>query len=402
VLAHAYKSCRANHGAAGIDSIDFEVIEFNGLERWLANLRQELWDKQYIPDPLLRVWIPKSSGGQRPLGIATIRDRVVQMAVLLVIGPIFEADLLPNQYGFRGGLDAKMAVRRVFWHVKDYGRNEVVDADLSDYFITIPHKPLMKCLARRICDRQVLHIVKQWLDAAVIERQRHGMKRTTEARDSGRGTPQGAVVSPLLSNLYFRRFALAWQQRGIDQKLQAHIVNYADDFVICCKPGNGAKAMEVMRSMMSALGLTVNERKTKLVQLPEGQFDFLGYTFGTRYSQSARATISTRPSKKAVSKLIGRIHDETTRRYNQMEPEEKVEEINRIVRGWCNYFNQGPVFKEYWYIRRYTEKRVRRWLMRRQKRQGTGYRQYSTDYLYGTLGLYKPWVSSSNRSSAKA
>jgi group II intron reverse transcriptase/maturase len=320
--------------------------------------------KQYVPDPLLRVWIPKSSGGQRPLGIATIRDRVVQMAALVVIGPIFEADLLPNQYGFRSGLDAKMAVRRAFWHVRDYGLNEVVDVDLSDYFTTIPHRPLMKCLARRICDRQVLHIVKQWLVAAVVERQRRGAKRTTEARDSGRGTPQGAVVSPLLSNLYFRRFALAWQQRGIDRKLQAHIVNYADDFVICCKPGNGPKAMEAMRRMMSGLGLKVNERKTKLVRMPEGQFDFLGYTFCRRYDQYGRATISTRPSKKAVSKLIGTIHDETTRRYQQMEPGRKVEEINRILRGWCNYFNQGPVFREYWYIRRYTEQRLRRYRSR--------------------------------------
>ncbi len=403
VLAHAYRLCRANRGAAGVDDIDFEAIESGGLERWLGNLRQELRDKRYVPDPLLRVWIPKSSGGRRPLGIATIRDRVAQMAVLLVIGPIFEADLLPNQYGFRSGLDAKMAVRRVFWNVKDYGRNDVVDCDLSDYFTTIPHIPLMRCLARRISDKHVLHVLKQWLVAAVVERQHNGMKQTTEAKYSGRGTPQGAVVSPLLSNLYFRRFVLAWKQRGIDRKLDAHIVNYADDFVICCKPGNGSKAMAIMRSMMSSLGLTVNERKTKLVQLPDGQFDFLGYTFGRHHDQSARPFIGTRPSKKSISKLIGKIHDETAQRWNQSEPKERVEKINRILRGWCNYFNQGPVFREYQYVREYTARRLRRWLMRKHKRRGTGCRQYPDDYLFGTLGLYKPWAQSSvDRSSAKA
>lgn len=402
VLVHAYLSCRAKRGSAGVDNVDFEAIDSGGARRWLGNLQQELRAKTYAPEPLLRVWIPKSSGGQRPLGIPTIADRVVQMAVLLVLGPIFEADLLPNQYGFRSGIDAKMAVRRVFFHLRQGRQTEVIDGDLSDYFTTIPHGPLMKCVSRRICDKQILRVVKQWLEAPAVERRGKTLKRTAEARRGHRGTPQGGVISPLLSNLYFRRFVLAWQMKGIDKKLEASVVNYADDLVICCRPGNGAAAMAVMRGLMDKLGLTVNERKTKLVRLPEGKFDFLGYTFGRHYDQSARPFIGTRPSRKAVSRLIGKVHDETSRRWNQSEPKERVANLNRILRGWCGYFNQGPVFREYVYIRRYTERRFRRWLMQKHKRRGTGYRQYPDEYLYGKLGLYKPQTAKLSRSSAKA
>ena len=169
VIAEAYRRCRANAGAAGVDGEMFEQIEAHGIERWLEKLRKELVAGTYASKPLLRVWIPKSNGGQRPLGIPTVRDRVVQMAVVLVIGPIFEADLLPQQYGFRPGLDAKMAVRRVFWHVTQHRRQEVVDTDLCDYFTSIPHTPLMRSLERRIADGRVLKTIKRWLTAPVVE-----------------------------------------------------------------------------------------------------------------------------------------------------------------------------------------------------------------------------------------
>jgi RNA-directed DNA polymerase len=229
VLLEAYLRCRANAGAAGVDGETFEQIEAGGRERWLETLREELVSGRYVPQPLLRVWIPKSNGGRRPLGIPSICDRVVQMAAVLVIGPIFEVDLLPQQYGFRPGLDAKTALRRVYWHVTQHGRREVVDADLRDYFTSIPHSALMRSLSRRIADGRMLHIIKGWLTAPVVEHIDGRPVRTTEARRTKRGTPQGGVISPLLANCYFRRFLLAWHNHGHRDQLDAHVVNYADD-----------------------------------------------------------------------------------------------------------------------------------------------------------------------------
>jgi group II intron reverse transcriptase/maturase len=253
VLEHAYRRCRVNRGAAGVDGESFSQIEDRGVERWLANLQEELRSKTYTPLPLRRVWIPKRNGGERPLGIPTIRDRVVQMAVVLVLEPIFEADLLPQQYGFRPGMDAKMAVRRVYFHLTQHQRTEVVDADLKDYFETIPHGRLMRCLARRISDGQLLAMIRSWLKAPAEEEKGRQRRRTATARKTGRGTPQGGVVSPLLSNLYFRRFALAWYRFGHARELDAHLVNYADDLVICCRPGMGAEAMARMRHLTLAV-----------------------------------------------------------------------------------------------------------------------------------------------------
>jgi len=200
VLREAWRRCRTNGGAAGADGVRLEDVEAGGVEAWLGNLQQELRTKQYRPQPLLRVWIPKSNGGQRPLGIPTIRDRVVQTAVVLVLGPIFEADLLPEQYGFRENLGAKMALRRVYYNVARENRTEVVDADLSDYFNTIPHGPLMKCVSRRVTDGHLLAVIKMWLQSPVIERKREGDHRTAEAKETNRGTPQGSGISPLLAN----------------------------------------------------------------------------------------------------------------------------------------------------------------------------------------------------------
>ena len=257
VLLEAYRRCRANAGAAGVDGETFERIDARGPEQWLGTLREELVSGHYRPKPLLRVWIPKSNGGQRPLGIPCIRDRVVQMAAVLIIGPIFEADLLPQQYGFRPGLDAKMALRRVYWHVTQHGRREVVDADLRDYFTSIPHSPLMRSLSRRIADGRLLHVIKCWLTAPVVEVIDGRPVQTAEARRTKRGTPQGGVISPLLSNCYFRRFLLAWHNHGHRDQLDAHVVNYADDLVICCRPGNAEAAMTRMAALMARLGLHV-------------------------------------------------------------------------------------------------------------------------------------------------
>ena len=401
VLTEAYARCRANAGAAGVDSETFERIEAQGWERWLGKLREELISGQYAPKPLLRVWIPKSNGGQRPLGIPSIRDRVVQMAAVLVIGPIFEADLLPEQYGFRPGLGAKMALRRVYWHVTQHRRREVVDADLRDYFTSIPHAPLMRSLSRRITDGRLLHIIKCWLTAPVVEVIDGRPVQTTEARRTKRGTPQGGVISPLLANCYFRRFLLAWHSHGHQDALDAHVVNYADDFVICCRPGNAPAAMARMTVLMTRLGLEVNTTKTRIAQLPEEPFDFLGYTVGRLYGMEGRPYIGTRPSRKSVKSLLRRIHERTSSRWNSDEPESTIASINSLIRGWCAYFDQGAVLDTYKLVRKYTERRVRRWLVRRTGQRGTGIAQIPDEYLYRTLGLYNVPVRLSDLSRAK-
>lgn len=400
VLAEAYRRCRVNRGAPGVDGERFEDIEEHR-QAWLAGLQQELREKRYMPRPLLRVWIPKASGGERPLGIPTIRDRVVQMAMLLVIGPIFDVDLLPWQYGFRPGLDAKMALRRIHFGIAERGAREVVDADLSDYFNTIPHGDLMRCVARRICDGTVLAVIRSWLDAAVIERTPRGMCRTTEAKDCRRGTPQGGVISPLLANLYFRRFMLAWYRNGYARRLGAEVVNYADDFVILCPPGGGAAAMEAMQHLMGKLGLTVNPKKTRLVMLPEESFDFLGYTVGRLYGRDGKPFWGTRPSRKAIKRVLRDIHDATTSRWNALDVQTRIEHLNPLLRGWAGYFSQGPVGRTYRLIDKYVARRLRIWMMRRQGRRGTGYRQYSDQFLYETLGLIRLLPARASMPNAK-
>ena len=402
VLWDAYHHCRANDGAPGVDGVSFDQIETQGVWPWLAKLQEELRSKTYRSLPLLRVWIPKSNGGQRPLGIPAIRDRVAQMAALLVIGPIFEADLCREQYGFRPGRSAKMAIQKAYFHVTERGLSEVVDADLSDYFNTIPHGALMRCLGRRVADGHMLSVIKQWLRVPVVEQTEDGERRTTEAADKSRGVPQGGPLSPLMANLYFRRFLLAWKRFGYEYRLQARVVNYADDLVICCRPGKGREAMDVFRSLMTRLGLTVNECKTRLVKVPEESFDFLGYTIGRSYGLYGRSYIGIKPSKKAVHRLRRRIHDETSRRWDCLLPQERIPVINSILRGWCGYFSHGHVLPTYRVMRRYTELRLRRWLMRREKRYGTGYKRYPSAYLYQTLGLYPIPTRRADMLNAKA
>ena len=401
ILQEAYRRCRANRGAPGVDGERFEHIEEHGRSAWLERLRQELTGKRYRPRPLLRVWIPKASGGERPLGIPCIRDRVVQMAVLLVIGPIFDPDLFPWQYGFRTGLDAKMALRRIHFGIADRGAREVVDADLSDYFNTIPHGDLMRCVARRIADGTVLSVIREWLNAPVVERSAQGERRSTEAKDRHRGTPQGGIISPLLATLYFRRFMLAWYQHGYAKRFQAEGVNYADDFVILCRPGQGEHAMGAMRSLMGRLGLTVNEKKTRLVKLPDERFDFLGYTVGRFYGREGRPYWGTCPARKSIKRLIREIHDATTSRWNALDIQSRIDHLNPMIRGWAGYFSQGPVSRIYRLIDRYAARRLRIWLMRRRGKRGTGYRQYSDQFLYETLGLIRLLPTSTDRANAK-
>lgn len=371
ILAFAYERCRANDGAPGVDGQTFEDIEASGRDRWLSELAQELRSKTYRPSAVRRKWIPKADGKLRPLGIPTLRDRVVQMAFVLVVEPILDQDLQPEQHAYRAGHDTHQAVREVQdW--LDRGHTEVVDADLSGYFDTIPHHELMKCLARRISDRHVLHLVKMWLEAAVEETNERGqVVRTTRNKDEGRGTPQGGVASPLLANLYMRRFVLGWKTGGHDRRLEAHIVNYADDFVICCRPGRAEEAMSVMRAMMGKLRLTVNEKKTRLCSLPEQTFRFLGFQFGPQVSwKTGRRYLTPSPSRSKVLAICRKISQATSGRTEWRTTEEEVERLNRLLSGWANYFRIGYVTRAWQIVQQHACRRLRRWLRRKMKTRG--------------------------------
>lgn len=402
ILEFAYRLSRSKKGKSGIDGVTFEKIESEGAEAWLGKLTQELQQRTYKADPLRRVWLDKPDGTQRPLGIPTIRDRVVMTAAVLVLAPIFEPDLQPEQYAYRKGRNAHDAVKHV-QNLVSTGHTEVVDADLSGYFDSIPHAELMTSLARRISDRHVLALIKQWLVAPVEEIDKRGRRhRTTRAKDEKRGAPQGSPISPFLSSLYMRRFLLGWKTLGHDRRLKAHIVNFADDFVICCR-GTGAEAMVTMRSMMERLKLKVNEQKTGLRFLPEETVDFMGYTIGRCYStQTGRAYIGTRPSKKSIRRLTTKISELTDRRRSLLDVEVVVGQLNRLLTGWSQYFSLGPIGKSYRAVDAHTVRRLRQWLRGKHKVRGAGIKRYPYEFLYGSLGLIQLTKKPRNLPWAKA
>ena len=403
ILFHAWNQCRSNKGAPGVDGQDFEEVEKYGVLRWLGELALALKTEKYQPEPIRRVFIPKANGKLRPLGISTLRDRVCMTAAMLVLEPIFEADLPDEQYAYRAGRNAQQAVEQVK-ETLFFGHREVVDADLADYFGSIPHAELMLSLARRIVDTRVLHLIKMWLECPTEEADDRGRKtRKTEARDTGRGIPQGAPISPLLANVYMRRFVLAWKKFALERTLGAKLVTYADDLVILCGKGKAEQALQKLRDIMGKLKLTVNEEKTRICKVPQETFDFLGYTFGRLYSpKTGKSRIGMRPSKKSIKRMVEKIHAMTERQMSWQETTEVVGKLNRSLRGWANYFKVGSDSDAYRALDNYTAPRLRRWLRfkynLRHKKGGS----YPLSHLYGYFGLVRLSARGREQAWAKA
>ncbi len=385
ILAHAYLLARANRGAAGVDGETFDQIASGGVVKWLQGLQQELRAKTYRPQPVRRVMIPKPGGGERPLGIPTIRDRVVQTAAKLVLEPIFEADLEPQAYGYRPKRSAHDAIRRVHTLLCE-GYTDVVDADLSKYFDTIPHEQLMQSVARRIVDRDVLHLIKMWLQAPVEERGQNGQRKMTGGKGTTRGTPQGGVLSPLLANLYMNRFLKHWRRTGRGEAFGASVVNYADDFVILSRQ-DAAQALDWTRQMMTRLGLTLNEAKTRIRKARTESFNFLGYTFGPhRYRKDGHWYLGASPSKKAVSRIKQGVADLLRR--SQTAPWEEVRDrLNLKLKGWSGYFSYGTRLMAYRAVDNYVYNAARHFLRRRHKIGTRGTARFSREAVFGGWGV---------------
>jgi len=380
VLTAAWHLVLKNNGAPGVDGVSCQdIIDGPGAAAYLDQLHEELRMKRYKPQPVKRVYIPKPDGRTRPLGIPTVKDRIVQMAVLLVIEPIFEADFLDCSFGFRPGKNAHQAIDKIASHLQD-GFRDVYDADLKGYFDTIPHDKLMQCLKMRIADRQVLKLIRMWLQSTVIERDDQGRTKGTKPKQ---GTPQGGVISPLLANIYLHWFEKAFHSpEGPAYWAKAKLVRYADDFVILARYQGSQLIDWVEKQLEGRFQLTINREKTRVVNLnePAASVDFLGFTF--RYDRDlhggSHRYLNVFPSKKSQARARDKLRELTSSQRCFLPIPVMIAETNRWLHSWANYFRHGYPRVAFRRINWFTQERLIRHLQRRSQRpsrppEGTTY-----------------------------
>lgn len=392
ILSHAYARVRANGGAPGIDGLSFEAVACGeGIDAFVQGLHRQLCDKTYRAQGVRRVWIPKSDGSQRPLGIPTLADRVVQMAVKLVIEPIFEADFVEYSYGFRPKKSAHEAVDALAESLYA-GYTQVIDADLSKYFDNIPHAKLMAVVAERIADGAILALIAQWLKAPVIgETPRGGTRVEGGGKGQRRGTPQGGVISPLLANCYLHLLDRIWQRHGYAEKRQARLVRYADDFVVLCRHETDA-AMTIVRQVLERLELTLNDRKSRTVDARQEAFTFVGFSLRMRRSRfSGKDYPHVEPSAKSLQGVKSKISSLTARNRTAKPLPEVVKDVNQVLRGWTGYFHYRNSSRVMGKLRYHVEERMRTHLGKRHKvrKRGERFARFPSRTYYTELGLYK-------------